>query len=141
MAIVTTKIATVIGTILIVAGLSLPFVNSVSVTNHNLFSSDSNYNVIQTACSIGSIIITTDGTNGPDIMLGCNTPDTMYGEADNDVLQGRFDDDTLYGDGGDDNLQGGDGGDELYAGRGDDVIFGGFDDDFLVAGEGNDELS
>ena len=102
MAIVTTKIATVIGTILIIAGLSLPFVNSVSVTNHNLFSSDSNYNVIQTACSIGSIIITTDGTNGPDIMLGCNTPDTMYGEADNDVLQGCFDDDALYRDSGDD---------------------------------------
>ncbi|HKG88875.1 MAG TPA: hypothetical protein VKA95_11155, partial [Nitrososphaeraceae archaeon] len=29
------------------------------------------YNVIETACSIGSII-TTDGTNDPDIMLGCD---------------------------------------------------------------------
>ena len=140
MAIVTTKIATVIGTILIIAGLSLPFVNGVSAaTNHNLFFSDSNYNVIETACSIGSII-TTDGTNDADIMLGCDLEDIMYGEADNDVLQGRFEDDTLYRDRGNDNLQGGGGGDELYAGRGDDVIFGGFDDDFLVAGEGNDEL-
>ena len=101
MAIVTTKIATVIGTILIVAGLSLPFVNSVSATNHNLFSSDSNYNVIESACSIDSII-TTDGTNEPDLMLGCDLQDIMYGEADNDVLQGRFDDDALYGDSGDD---------------------------------------
>jgi hypothetical protein len=35
-------------------------------------SSDSHYNVIiETACSIGSII-TTDGTNDPDIILGCD---------------------------------------------------------------------
>ena len=101
MAIVTTKIATVIGTILIVAGLSLPFVNSVSATLHSSSSSDSNYNVIEAACSIGSII-TTDGTNDPDLMLGCDLEDVMYGEADNDVLQGRFDDDALYGDSGDD---------------------------------------
>src|SRR5215207_7115965 len=50
------------------------------------------YNVIETACSIGSII-TTDGTNDPDIMLGCDLEDVMYGEAD---------DDALYGDSGDD---------------------------------------
>jgi Ca2+-binding RTX toxin-like protein len=139
MAIVTTIIATVIGTMLIVAGLSLPFVNSVSATLHSSSSSDSNYNVIEAACSIGSII-TTDGTNDPDLMLGCDLEDVMYGEADNDVLQGRFDDDALYGDSGDDNLEGGAGGDELYAGTGDDVIFAGFEDDFLVGGEGNDEL-
>jgi RTX calcium-binding nonapeptide repeat (4 copies) len=59
------------------------------------------YNVIEATCSIGSII-TTDGTNDPDIMLGCDLEDVMYGEADNDVLQGRFDDDALYGDSGDD---------------------------------------
>jgi hypothetical protein len=35
-------------------------------------SSDSHYNVIiEAACSIGSII-TTDGTNDPDIILGCD---------------------------------------------------------------------
>ena len=95
------------------------------------------YNVIETDCSIGSII-TTDGTNDPGIMLECDLEDVMYGKADNDVLQGRFDGDRLFGNGGDDNLQGGGGGDELYAGRGDDVIFAEFDDDFLVAGEGND---
>jgi Ca2+-binding RTX toxin-like protein len=87
------------------------------------------YNVLEAACSIGSII-TTDGTNDPDIMLGCVLEDIMYGEADNDILQGRFDDDNLYGNSGDDNLEGGEGGDELYAGRGDDVIFAGFGDDF-----------
>ena len=103
MAIVTTKIATVIGIMLLVAGIPLPSVNSVPATNHNLFSSDSNYNVIETACSIGnSIISTTDGTNEADIMLGCDLADTMYGGADNDVLQGRFDGDALYGDSGDD---------------------------------------
>ena len=99
----------------------------------------SRYNVIESACSTGSII-TTEGTNGPDIMLGCDLEDIMYGVSDNDVLQGRLANDRLYGDSGDDNLQGGAGGDELYAGTGDDIIFGGLDDDFLVGGKGNDEL-
>jgi Ca2+-binding RTX toxin-like protein len=99
----------------------------------------SRYNVIESACSTGSII-TTEGTNGPDIMLGCDLEDIMYGESGNDVLQGRLANDRLYGDRGDDNLQGGAGGDELYAGTGDDIIFGGLDDDFLVGGKGNDEL-
>jgi hypothetical protein len=49
------------------------------------------YNVIEAACSIGSII-TTDGTNDADIMFGCDLEDVMYGEAENDVLQGRDDD-------------------------------------------------
>jgi Ca2+-binding RTX toxin-like protein len=102
--------------------------------------------VIQAACSsdrifgTGSSIIRTDGTNGPDIILGCNTQDIMYGDSDNDVLQGRLANDRLYGNSGDDNLEGGLGGDELYAGSGDDVIFAGPEDDFLVAGKGNDEL-
>lgn len=50
------------------------------------------YNVIEAACSIGSSIITTDGTNDADIMFGCDLEDVMYGEAENDVLQGRDDD-------------------------------------------------
>ncbi len=105
----------------------------------NAWAKDSRYNVIEAACSPGSII-TTDGTNGPNIMLGCDLEDVMYGKANNDVLQGRLGDDRLYGNTGDDNLQGGAGGDELYAGRGDDVIFGGLEDDFLVGEDGNDEL-
>src|SRR5918996_981624 len=99
----------------------------------------SRYNVIEAACSAGSII-TTDGTDKSDVMLGCDLDDIMYGKSASDVLQGRLGNDRLFGNGGDDNLQGGAGGDELYAGRGDDVIFAGFDDDFLVAGEGNDEM-
>ena len=123
---------TVIGIMLLVAGLSLPFVSNVSAADHRGSSSslNSQYNVIEAACSIASII-STIGTNDPDIMLGCDLEDIMYGEADNDVLQGRLDNDRLYGNGGDDSLQGGAGGDELYAERGDDVIFGGFDDDFF----------
>ena len=50
------------------------------------------YNVIEAACSIGSII-TTDGTNDADIMFGCDLEDVIYGEAENDVLPGRDDDD------------------------------------------------
>ena len=105
----------------------------------NAWAEDSRYNVIEAACSIGSII-TTDGTNDADIMLGCDLDDVMYGKDGNDVLQGRLGNDRLYGGKGDDNLQGGAGADELYGGKGDDVLFGGLDDDFLVGGDGNDEL-
>jgi Ca2+-binding RTX toxin-like protein len=45
------------------------------------------YNVIETDCSIGSII-TTDGTNDPGIMLGCDLEDEMYGQDGNDLLEG-----------------------------------------------------
>jgi hypothetical protein len=161
--------AVVVGSVLLLAGYSFPFAiisadnglnelfvpsfvssaSSLTTGNHHEdsnddghkqgYSSDSRYNVIEAACSIGSIV-STDGTNDPDIMLGCDLEDVLYGKSGNDVLQGRLDNDRLYGDSGDDNLQGGAGGDQLYAGIGDDVIFGGLDDDFLVAGKGNDEL-
>lgn len=49
-------------------------------------------NVIEAACSIGSII-TIDSTNDTDIMFGCDLEDVMYDEAGNDALQGRDDDD------------------------------------------------
>jgi Ca2+-binding RTX toxin-like protein len=65
-------------------------------------SSDSRYDVIEAACSIGSIIAT-DGTNRPHLMLGCDVEDVMYGKSGNDVLQGRLENDRLYGNSGDDN--------------------------------------
>jgi Ca2+-binding RTX toxin-like protein len=135
-------IAAAVGSIFILAGFSMPFVivsADVGDEQRQSSSSQSRYNVIEAACSVGSII-TTDGTSDPDIMLGCDLEDIMYGKSDNDVLQGRLANDRLYGNSGDDNLEGGLGGDELYAGRGDDVIFAGLEDDFLVAGKGNDEL-
>ncbi|MDQ3868497.1 MAG: hypothetical protein M3250_02940, partial [Thermoproteota archaeon] len=70
-------IATVLGVILLVAGLSIvPFINSVvtaddgsshhesSADYRSSSSTDSRYNVIESACSTGSII-TTEGTNRP----------------------------------------------------------------------------
>jgi Ca2+-binding RTX toxin-like protein len=155
--IVTIIIATVVGAMLLAdVGLLFPFVGSVSdagkedaddensydredSVDHSFSSSDSRYNVIEAACSTGSII-TTEGTDDHDIMQGCDLEDILYGQAQSDILQGHLAIDKLFGNSGSDNLQGGAGGDDLYAGRGDDVIFGGFDDDFLVAGEGNDEL-
>jgi Ca2+-binding RTX toxin-like protein len=119
--------------------LFLLAIGSIIVPLTNAWGSESSYNVIEAACSPGSII-TTDGTKDHDIMVGCDLEDIMYGKAASDVLQGRLGDDRLYGNTGDDNLQGGAGGDELYAGTGDDVIFGGLEDDFLVGGDGNDEL-
>ena len=115
MAIVIT-IAIIISIMLLVAGLSLPFVNNVSAIHHHRSSSDSRYNVIIAGCSTGSIVAT-DGTHMPDLMLGCELGDVMYGKADSDVLQGRLEDDMLYGNSGDDSLEGGEGGDELYAGE------------------------
>ena len=123
-------------------GLFVPFASTVSSltigNNHEDSDRDegargssfySRYNVIEAACSIGSII-TTDGSEKSDIMLGCDLDDVMYGKSASDVLQGRLGNDRLFGNSGDDNLEGGAGGDELYAGRGDDVIFAGFDDTF-----------
>src|SRR5687768_5851690 len=43
----------------------------------------SRYNVIEAACSAGNII-TTDGTDKPDIMLGCDLDDIMYGKSASD---------------------------------------------------------
>jgi hypothetical protein len=97
-------IATALGAILLVAGLSIvPFVNNVvtaddgsshhkSSADHgssSSSSSESRYNVIESACSTGSII-TTEGTNRPDQMFGCDLEDIIYGKSGNDVLQGRF---------------------------------------------------
>jgi Ca2+-binding RTX toxin-like protein len=146
-------IATVISLLLIFANFSLPYMivsadDGSKGNNHEYSNRDesahgsslySRHNVIEAACSPGSII-TTDGTDKPDIMLGCDLDDIMYAESASDVVQGRMGNDRLFGDSGDDNLQGGAGGDELYAGRGDDVIFAGFEDDFIEAGEGDDEL-
>ena len=146
-------IATVVSLLLIFANFSLPYMivsadDRSKGHNHKDSNRDesargsslySRHNVIEAACSPGSII-TTDGTDKPDIMLGCDLDDIMYAESGNDVVQGRMGNDRLFGDSGDDNLQGGAGGDELYAGRGDDVIFAGFEDDFIEAGEGDDEL-
>ena len=161
------RIQTVVSILLIFAGLSVPFVNVLAYDgSYGLFvpisgkrspltpshhedlngdngdqkaSSNSRYNVINAACSPGSII-TTQGTDEPDIMQGCNSEDIMYGFSGNDVLQGRDVNDKLFGGDGNDNLQGGIGGDQLYGENGDDVLFGGVDDDYLVGGNGNDAL-
>jgi hypothetical protein len=90
MAIVIT-IATIISIMLLVAGLSLPFVNNVSAIHHHHSSSDSRYNVIIAGCSTGSIVAT-DGTHMPDLMFGCDLGDVMYGKAASDVLQSRLGD-------------------------------------------------
>ena len=141
MTIVTIIIATVVGAMLLAdVGLLFPFVSSMSAADKedvddedsydheysddhssSLSSLDSRYNVIEAACSTGSII-TTEGTNDHDIMQGCDLEDIMYGQAQSDILQGHLANDKLFGNGGGDNLQGGGGGDELYAGRG-DVLF------------------
>jgi hypothetical protein len=161
--------AVIVGSVLLLAGYSLSFAivstdndlnelfvpsfvssgSSLTIGNHHEdlnddghkqgFSSDSRYNVIEAACSIGSII-STDGTNEPDIILGCDLEDIMYGDSDNDVLQGRLSNDRLYGDSGDDNLQGGAGGDELYAEAGNDILEGGDGADYFDCGDGLDVI-
>src|SRR5215208_5539928 len=107
------------------------------------------YNVITAGCSsssgssilrTGTSILRTEGTNGPDIMLGCNTPDIMYGKSASDVLQGRSGNDRLYGDSGDDNLLGGEGGDELHAEDGNDLLEGGDGADYFDCGDGLDVI-
>src|SRR5215213_2774076 len=118
-------IATVVSLLLIFANFSLPYMivsadDGSKGNNHEDSSRDesahgslySRHNVIEAACSPGSII-TTDGTYKPDIMLGCDLDDIMYAESG---------DDELYGEDGNDLLEGGSGADYFDCGDGLDVI-------------------
>src|SRR5215208_7469778 len=161
MAIVTTIIATVVSLLLIFAGFSVPYmtvraddgskglfvpfastVSSLAIgNNHEDSNRDedahgsslySRYNVIEAACSTGSII-TTDGTDKSDIMLGCDLEDIMYGKADSDVLQGREGNDRLFG-------NSGEGNDEMYGQDGNDLLEGGDGADYFDCGDGLDVI-
>jgi VCBS repeat-containing protein len=95
-------------------------------------------------------LVTTNGGNNNDILVGSRADDTMDGSNGNDKLFGRTGNDSLYGgngndalfgEGGHDKLYGGNDGDLLAAGAGDDALTGDNGADVIVAGSGNDLIS
>lgn len=73
----------------------------------------------------------TNGTPGPDVIMGNNN---------NNIINGNGGDDRICGLGGNDNLSGGAGDDWISGGNGNDTIYGGADDDSLWGGGGNDVI-
>lgn len=93
----------------------------------------------------------TDGTAGPDnligglgvdILRGGAGDDRLNGAQGNDTLLGGEGEDLLYGDEGNDTLEGGAGQDELRGGTGDDLYIDNDGTDIIqeLVGEGTDEL-
>lgn len=89
---------------------------------------------------INNINISTNGTDGDDVLHGWEGNDIINGKAGNDILYGGSGNDILNGDAGNDKLYGEDGNDILNGGDGDDYLDGGNGDDILVGGSGNDIL-
>lgn len=86
---------------------------------------------------VKSLVMTIDGTEGPDVFNGGSGPDTysglggrdtIRGGEGNDLLSGGADDDNIDGQGGDDTVQGDGGNDVLVGGSGNDLIDGGAGD-------------
>lgn len=83
-------------------------------------------------------MVSSTGTEGPDLILG-----TYF----NDNLKGGQSNDCIYGFDGNDIIEGGAGRDEIYGGKGNDKLYGDIinnpsigDNDLIVGGEGDDEI-
>ncbi len=74
-------------------------------------------------------LITSNPTEGPDI---------LFGTAGDDVISGLGGDDQLYGEAGNDTLDGGAGNDYLVGGDGNDTLIGGAGNDYLSGDAGDD---
>src|SRR5262249_5203234 len=89
--------------------------------------------------------LTVNGPNGGDTVGASNLPAntillTEDGGNGDDTLIGSSGDDTLIGGNGDDMLIGGDGDDMLDGGNGDDTLIGGPGQDVLDGGRGRNHL-
>lgn len=72
---------------------------------------------------ITCIIITCNGNNKDDIIIGSALSETIYGLKGNDNIQGNGGDDLIYGGDGGDNIQGGSKVDKIFGQDGDDYLF------------------
>ncbi len=75
--------------------------------------------------ALGLALLTVDGGNDNDILIGSSGADTLRGSAGNDQVSGGDGNDTLDGGLGNDNLDGGGGNDSIAAGGGQDQLLGG----------------
>ncbi len=72
---------------------------------------------------ITCIIITCNGNNKDDIIIGSSLSETIYGLRGNDNIQGNGGDDVIYGGDGSDNIQGGSRVDKIFGQNGNDYLF------------------
>jgi Ca2+-binding RTX toxin-like protein len=72
---------------------------------------------------ITCIIITCNGNNKDDIIIGSALSETIYGLKGNDNIQGNGGDDLIYGGDGGDNIQGGSKVDKIFGQDGNDYLF------------------
>ncbi len=79
--------------------------------------------------ALGLALLTVDGGNDNDILIGSDGADTLRGSAGNDQVSGGEGNDTLDGGLGNDILDGGGGNDSIAAGGGQDQLFGGTGND------------
>ena len=77
-------------------------------------------------------IVTINGGDGDDKILGGRKDDQIDGGAGNDLIDGRLGDDVINGGAGNDNITGG---------RGNDVLNGNAGDDRIRGSQGNDQLN
>ncbi len=80
------------------------------------------------------------GAGGNDLIRGGIGPDILLGDAGRDMIQGGAGGDVLIGGLGADTLQGGDNADQLFGFRGADILDGGKGNDRLKGGGGADTL-
>ena len=162
-------ITIVVGSILILAGFSLPFavvvsadagsngvavpsvvssVSSLVIDNHH---EDFNFDHTQDTGGTERKVITTGPgvatTNtlpthpGDNTITGNNDGDEIRGTDNDDTIIGTFLNDRLFGLDGDDTLNGGYGSDTIEGNDGDDTVQGGELDDQIYGDKGSDVLS
>ena len=85
--------------------------------------------------------LTTNGTEGPDVIVGSSGNDIVNGLGGDDRICGNGGNDGLHGDDDSDTLFGGAGRDQLYGGGGGDTLLGEDDSDWLHCGHRGPEDS
>lgn len=94
------------------------------------------------ACTSGDLTpVVSNGTIGPDNLVGCDGPDELSGGMGDDTLIGGAGDDYLEGGDDHDSLDGGDGDDFLRGGAGNDTLLGGAGVEYLRGEDGDDSLN
>ena len=82
-----------------------------------------------------------NGLGGDDYIIGGGGQDVIHGGDGNDTILGGSGDDMLFGDNGDDRIAGFAGQDVIQGGAGNDILMGGDGDDIIDGGPGNDVIS
>ena len=80
----------------------------------------------------------TQGTRGPDVIIGTDGDDLIEAEQGDDIVCGGDGNDTIFGGRGADIIFGESGDDDIRSGIGRDMVFGGSGDDALRSGNGID---